>query len=122
MTNSQTCGKIGVSVDPRSHTLEFRGMRNIKVEASPALRATDYKCPLVVWGENGAPIRRLTEREYLRLMGVCEGDIDNLLSVSLSRSNLYQLAGNSIVCDVMAGIFTNLFLTEDKSDALSDLW
>ena len=53
--------------------------------------------------------RRLTEREYLRLMGVCEGDIDNLLSVGLSRSNLYQLAGNSIVCDVMASIFTNLF-------------
>lgn len=55
-------------------------------------------------------------------MGVYDIDIDKLLSVDISRSNLYQLAGNSIVCDVMADIFTNLFLTEDKSDALSDLW
>lgn len=68
------------------------------------------------------PIRRLTEREYFRLMNVSEGDIDKLLSAGMSRSNLYKLAGNSIVCGVMLGIFTNLFLTEDKSDALADLW
>lgn len=55
-------------------------------------------------------------------MNVSEGDIDKLLSAGMSRSNLYKLAGNSIVCGVMLGIFTNLFLTEDKSDALADLW
>lgn len=67
-------------------------------------------------------IRKLTERECFRLMGVREDDIDRLLKSGVCKTQLYKMAGNSIVCDVMADIFTNLFLTEDKSDALSDLW
>lgn len=35
------------SVHPLSHKLEFRGGAKL----SPALRATDYKCPHVVWIE-----------------------------------------------------------------------
>lgn len=67
-------------------------------------------------------IRKLTERECFRLMGVREDDIDKLLKAGICKTHLYQLAGNSIVCDVMSGIFTNLFLTEDKNDELADLW
>ena len=67
-------------------------------------------------------IRKLTERECFRLMGVRENDIDKLLKAGISKTQLYKLAGNSIVCDVMLGIFTNLFLTEDKNDELADLW
>lgn len=67
-------------------------------------------------------IRKLTERECFRLMGVRENDIDKLLKAGISKTQLYKLAGNSIVCDVMSGIFTNLFSTEDKNDELADLW
>jgi len=67
-------------------------------------------------------IRKLTERECFRLIGVHEDDIDKLLKAGISKTQLYKLAGNSIVCDVMTGIFTNLFLTEDKNDELADLW
>ena len=38
---------LGASVHPLSHRLEFRGGR-IK-DVVPALRSTDWKCPMVVW-------------------------------------------------------------------------
>lgn len=40
---------IGVSVHPLSHKMEFKGAESIKSDASPTLRATDYKCPPTVW-------------------------------------------------------------------------
>lgn len=67
-------------------------------------------------------IRKLTERECFRLMGVREDDTNKLIESGICKTQLYKLAGNSIVCDVMSGIFTNLFLTEDKNDELADLW
>lgn len=38
---------LGMSVHPFSHILEFRGgkIKNL----SPALRASDWKCPMCVW-------------------------------------------------------------------------
>ena len=58
-------------------------------------------------------IRRLTERECLRLMGVSEEDINKILSV-VSPSQAYKQAGNSIVVDVMVYIFDNLFNDKDE--------
>ena len=55
-------------------------------------------------------IRKLTPRECFRLMGVCEPDIDTLLSAGISNSQLYKLAGNSIVVNCLAGIFRQLFI------------
>lgn len=42
-------------------------------------------------------IRKLTPRECFRLMDVSETDIDKLLNAGISNSQLYKLAGNSIV-------------------------
>lgn len=39
---------IGISVHPNGRKLEFKGAESITA-ISPALRATDYKCPHVVW-------------------------------------------------------------------------
>lgn len=55
-------------------------------------------------------IRELTPRECFRLMGVSETDIDTLLSAGISNSQLYKLAGNSIVVNCLAGIFRQLFI------------
>lgn len=55
-------------------------------------------------------IRKLTPRECWRLMGVRDEQFDKLHDIS--NSQLYKLAGNSIVVDVMMGIFRNLFLTD----------
>lgn len=58
-------------------------------------------------------IRRLTERECLRLMDVSEEDIDKILK-AVSPSQAYKQAGNSIVVSVMVYIFDNLFNDKDE--------
>lgn len=58
-------------------------------------------------------IRKLTPRECWRLMGVRDEQFDKLHDIS--NSQLYKMAGNSIVVDVLMGIFKNLFMaTEQK--------
>ena len=59
---------------------------------------------------DGYRIRKLTPRECFRLMGVGEAEIDMLLSSGISNSQLYKLAGNSIVINCLAAIFRQLFI------------
>lgn len=54
-------------------------------------------------------IRKMTPKECFRLMGVSDADIEKMQSVGISDSQLYKMAGNSIVVDVMEGIFTRMF-------------
>lgn len=54
-------------------------------------------------------IRKLTQRECLRLMGLKDFDIDKLIKSGISDTQLYKLAGNSIVVDVLEHIFKELF-------------
>ena len=56
-------------------------------------------------------IRRLTPRECWRLMGVRDEQYDKLRDIS--NTQLYKLAGNSIVVDVLMGIFKNLLLSDE---------
>ena len=55
-------------------------------------------------------IRKLTPRECWRLMGVRDEQFDRLHGIS--NSQLYKLAGNSIVVDVLEAIFKNLLMPE----------
>lgn len=55
-------------------------------------------------------IRKLTERECFRLMGVSDYDIDKIQKAGISRTQQYKLAGNSIVVDVLYYIFKNMFV------------
>lgn len=56
----------------------------------------------------GYRIRKLTPRECWRLMGVKDEQFDRLHGIS--NSQLYKLAGNSIVVNVLEAIFRNLFM------------
>lgn len=58
-------------------------------------------------------IRKLTPRECWRLMGVKDEQFDKLHD--LSNTQLYKLAGNSIVVDVLMGIFKNLFVSDEET-------
>lgn len=62
-------------------------------------------------------IRKLTPRECWRLMGVKDEQFDKLHG--LSNTQLYKLAGNSIVVDVLMGIFRNMFLENDTTGQLT---
>lgn len=84
-------------------------------------------------------IRKLTARECYRLMGCSDTDIDliqhyplirnengewtipegmtekDAKKLSISESQQYKLAGNSIVVQVLEGIFTQLFRADTDS-------
>lgn len=55
-------------------------------------------------------IRRLTPREYWRLMGFCDQDFNKARHwAGMSDTQLYKQAGNSIAVPVLEAIFTNMF-------------
>ena len=53
-------------------------------------------------------IRKLTPRECFRLMGFTDEEFDKA-SIGISNTQLYKMAGNSIVVNVLVEIFKNLF-------------
>lgn len=55
-------------------------------------------------------VRKLTPRECFRLMGVSEEDITTMLDAGISKTQLYKLAGNSIVVDCLYYIFHKMFI------------
>ena len=57
---------------------------------------------------DGYRIRKLTPHECFRLMGVKDEQFNRLDGIS--NSQLYKLAGNSIVVNVLEAIFRNLFI------------
>lgn len=65
-------------------------------------------------------IRKLTERECFRLMGVSEENIDKIQSSNVSKARQYKLAGNSIVVNVLYHIFRKMFIDKnlDKNQLL----
>ena len=64
----------------------------------------------------GFRIRELTPREVFRLMDVDCSDIDNLLNSGISNSQLYRMAGNSIVVSVLYHIFRKLFIEKENEN------
>lgn len=54
--------------------------------------------------------RRITPKEAFRLMGISDEDIDKIQFIGISDTQQYKMAGNSIVVQVLEGIFRNLFL------------
>lgn len=57
-------------------------------------------------------LRKLTPRECLRLMGFDDKDVDACIAADISNSQLYKIAGNSIVVPVLEAILTNLLKDE----------
>lgn len=55
-------------------------------------------------------IRKLTPTECFRLMDVEDEGIEKIKSAGIAKTNLYKLAGNSIVVACMFHIFRKLFV------------
>ena len=60
-------------------------------------------------------IRKLTPRDCMRLMGVSDADFDKMREAGISDTQLYKLAGNSIVVPVLEGIFTQMFRKDSEA-------
>ncbi len=70
---------------------------------------------------DGFRVRKLTPKECFRLMGVADTDADKMIAV-LSKSRCYQVAGNSIVVDVLAAIFSQLFIGNNNKNQQTELF
>lgn len=66
--------------------------------------------------EHNYRIRKLTPRECFRLMDVDDADIDKLLEAKIPNTQLYKLAGNSIVVAVLERIFDKMFVNTEITD------
>lgn len=60
--------------------------------------------------KDGERIRRHTPREFFRLMGLDDKNIDTIQNENISETQQYKMAGNSIVIDVLVEIFEKLFM------------
>lgn len=101
--NCNDGGQREVKILQRDHGYAKGGVFDI----APALTASK-------WHDNNFAlieywIRKLTPRECFRLMDVPERHIDRLMSAGISNSQLYKLAGNSIVVACLYHIFRKMF-------------
>lgn len=63
---------------------------------------------------NGTDVRKLTPKEYFRLMGFDDADVDLLVNNGISNSQLYKMAGNSIVVNMLEFLFCQIFDSDDE--------
>lgn len=70
---------------------------------------------------DGFRVRKLTPKECFRLMGVEDTDADKIIG-ELSKSRCYQVAGNSIVVDVLEAIFRQLFIENTNTNQQTELF
>lgn len=100
----------------------FKGFKIMDYRYDEGLRIRKNNlCPTLTTrgrgGLSGTPIiyndgdmRFLSEREYFRLMGLSDCEINKIQNIGISSSKQYKMAGNSIVVDVLEGIFKELLL------------
>lgn len=63
-------------------------------------------------------IRMLTPKECFRLMGFDDRDVDVLVENHISNTQLYKMAGNSIVVDILERLFECLLLKKKEEPDL----
>lgn len=61
-------------------------------------------------------IRKLTPKECFRLMGFDDSDVDLLIENGISNTQLYKMAGNSIVVNMLEFLFCQIF------DSNNEIW
>lgn len=95
-----------------SESFQKKGLEGV----SRTLRSSKNDAAVVVRRR----IRKLTERECFRLMGVDDKDIDTIQQSGVSKTQQYKMAGNSIVVDVLYHIFRKMFVeTQNESRQLT---
>lgn len=100
-----TVGKDNYVVEPKiiDDTLGFEKEARIYEDTAPTLRSSRSGLKVT---DAKFRIRKLTPRECWRLMGFNDEDFDSVKGIS--NTQLYKMAGNSIVVNVLQAIFANL--------------
>ena len=104
--------------DGLSNTLSTSTKDNML--AVPELRCIEG-CMVDKYG-NRYRVRKLTPKECFRLMDVSDEDIKKMESSGVAKTNLYKLAGNSIVVACMFHIFRKLFAEKGNENPQLELF
>lgn len=59
--------------------------------------------------------RKLTPKEYFRLMGFSDSDYELLAMNGISKTQIYKMAGNSIVVTVLEHLFKQIYKPDTQS-------
>lgn len=117
-------GGYGILIceDPKVYSCAIRGRKvngnyNQTLEIGDRSTAnsitTCYEASMLVEGSDKPRIRKLTEKEKGRLMGVKDSDIERMKSVN-TKSQIERQFGNSIVTSVLSAIFLQLGIQGKK--------
>ena len=118
VTQEYYCNKPFEMVNKKNVVAEIP---SYKYKAARRIHGLNSLAPTLTCGGGGqerpkilinGKVRLLTPKETFRLMGVKDEDIDKIQALGFSKSRQYILAGNSIVVDVLANIFKELFKEE----------
>ena len=86
------------------------------VSGTITTRVSDSNCTFIADKKaddsNNIRIRKLTPRECWRLMGWTDSRIDVVLDGTISNTQLYKQAGNSIVVNVLEAVFREMFINQ----------
>ena len=113
--NTTNCANTLTTVQKDNYILEpkviddtvgFYDEPRIYDETVPTLRAERYGLKVTECNPE-LRIRKLTPKECFRLMGFSDEDFDSIKGIS--NAQLYKMAGNSIVINVLEEIFKSLF-------------
>ena len=113
--NTTNCANTLTTVQKDNYILEpkviddtvgFYDEPKIYDETVPTLRAERYGLKVTECNPE-LRIRKLTPKECFRLMGFSDEDFDSIHGIS--NAQLYKMAGNSIVVNVLEEIFKSLF-------------
>lgn len=116
--------EIGITIDAdgnlRPHRMDKAksGVSEYQTEKDTSVASTLISArPNNVYGESADyRIRKLTPRECLRLMNMDDSDIDKLMAAGISNTQLYKMAGNSIVVNVLYHIFRKMFVNKENEN------
>lgn len=101
--------KIATEGDGIVTSRPHQARSTVMPQCSFAIRAQNAGDSGVCVRDNGRlRIRKLTPKECFRLMGFDDKNIDILIANSISNTQLYKMAGNSIVVDVLEEIYVEL--------------
>ena len=110
---------VGATICSRDYKgLRNRDNDNVVVEKISIRQETKKEFinrKVKIYDEYEYRIRRLTPKEYGRLMGVSDEDYEKMATVN-SNTQLYKQFGNSIVVDVLCAIFKQLNIEQEKEN------
>ena len=110
--------KYCIRTDGLANTLSTSTKDNMLAE--PTLMAVNG-CLIDEYGRAWR-IRKLTPTECFRLMDVEDKDIEKMKQAGIAKTNLYKLAGNSIVVSCMFHLFRKLFVEKESESGQLELF